>query len=252
MSFAFHATVQGLDLLRCSLLASPHAFSTRRGGVSEGNFGGLNLGKSSGDELERVEENRRRFMDALGFDGPLQVGHQVHGSQVNVAPFEVGTPGDVVLAQAQGLPIGVFVADCVPILLEDRRTGAVAAVHAGWRGTAQGAVTAAVEAMQAQFGSQPHDVIAAIGPSIKSCCYQVGQDVLGALADLPEPSAFVRRDEEHAYLDLQEANRQLLAAAGIATIAVSGMCTACDAEHFFSYRRDGERSGRMLAVIACI
>lgn len=250
MSFAFHSTPQGLELLCCTEMQSPHAFSTRVGGMSEGNYRGLNLGKSSGDDLERVEENRSRFLAALQLAGPLHVAHQVHGSAFNVAPFEPGAKGDVILASQSGLPIGVFVADCVPILLEDRRSGAVAAVHSGWRGTAQRAVSTAIEAMQVQFGSKPIDLRAAVGPSIKGCCYQVGLEVIDALKVLPDPAAFVRTEDGHFYLDLQEANRQLLEEAGVGEIAVSGMCTACEPERFYSYRRDGERSGRMLAIIA--
>lgn len=250
MSFAFQATSGGLELLRCCELKSPHAFSTRSGGVSEGNYRGLNLGKSAGDDLEKVEENRSRFLAALQLAGPLHVGHQVHGNSFNVAPLEHGSIGDVVLANQPGLPIGVFVADCVPILLEDRRSGAVAAVHAGWRGTAQRAVSVAVTAMLTQFGSDPADLYAAIGPSIRGCCYQVGEAVIEALGDFPDPTAFVRVEDSCFYLDLQEANRQLLVEAGVGGVALSGMCTACEPDRFFSFRRDGERSGRMLAVIA--
>lgn len=242
-------TARGLKVVRCSALTSRHAFSTRHGGVSEGAYGTLNLGLSSGDERERVLENRERFVTAGGFSGALHVGHQVHGAVVNEAPMEPGTKGDALITDRPGVPIGVFVADCVPILMEDRKTGAVAAVHSGWRGTAQKAVQATLEAMQARYGTHPADVVAAIGPSIRGCCYQVGGEVIEALSGFPEPGAFVRQEAGHAYLDLQEANRQLLAAAGVGEIHVSGMCTHCDAEHFFSYRRDGERSGRMLGGI---
>lgn len=248
MAFAFVAH-DGLTLLRCAGLASTHAFSTRPGGVSAGAFASLNLGLSSGDDRERVLENRERFRRAAGFAGPIHVGHQVHGAVVNAAPLAPGTQGDALVTATAGVSLGVFVADCVPILLEDSRTGAVAAVHAGWRGTAARAVAAAVESLQKRYGTRPADLVAAIGPSIKGCCYQVGSEVVAALGDLPEPSAFVRHETGKAYVDLQEANRQLLAGAGVAEIHVSGMCTHCDSEHFFSYRRDGERSGRMLAAI---
>lgn len=248
MAFAFVAH-DGLTFVRCAGLASLHAFSTRSGGVSEGAFASLNLGLSSGDDRERVLENRERFRRAGGFRGPIQVGHQVHGAVVNAAPLAPGTQGDALVTAAAGVSLGVFVADCVPLLLEDSRTGAVAAVHAGWRGTAARVAAAAAEAMQARYGTRPGDLVAAIGPSIKGCCYQVGREVVAALGDLPDPAAFVRHAGENATVDLQEANRQILAAAGVGTIHLSGMCTHCDSEHFFSYRRDGERSGRMLAAI---
>ncbi len=239
----------GLKLVQCSALTSRHAFSTRPGGVSEGVYGSLNLGLSSGDERERVLENRERFYTSAGFSGPLHVGHQIHGAVVNEAPMEPGTKGDALVTDRPGVPIGVFVADCVPILLEDRQTGAVAAVHSGWRGTAQKAVVAAIEAMGARYGTRPEDLVVAIGPSIKGCCYQVGSEVVEALSQFPEPAAFVRKVNGHHYLDLQEANRQLLAEVGVGEVHVSGMCTHCDADLFFSYRRDGEKSGRMLGAI---
>lgn len=239
----------GLTLVRCTALSSRHAFSTRHGGLSEGAYGSLNLGLSSGDEPERVLANRERFTAAAGFSQAPHVGHQIHGAVVNEAPLAPGTKGDALVTSRAGVSVGVFVADCVPILIEDKQTGAVAAVHSGWRGTASQAVVAAIEALQARYGARPEDLVAAIGPSIKGCCYQVGSEVVEALSGLPEPGAFVRRDDGHSYLDLQEANRQLLAEAGVGAVHVSGMCTHCDAEHFFSYRRDGERSGRMLAAI---
>lgn len=248
VSFYFES-LGNVRLLRCRGLESRHAFSTRAGGVSDGAFGSLNLGLSSGDERERVLTNRERFVLAAGFSGPVYVGHQIHGALVNEAPFEPGTKGDVVVTHQSKTPIGVFVADCVPILIEDRQTGAVAAVHAGWRGTAQQAVTAAIQSLSIQYGGDPKDMVAAIGPSIKGCCYQVGEEVVEALAHLPDRDACVRRQDGASYVDLQEANRQMLIAAGIGAVHVSGLCTACDPDRFFSYRRDGERSGRMLAAI---
>ncbi|HEY9899670.1 MAG TPA: peptidoglycan editing factor PgeF [Pantanalinema sp.] len=243
------AQALGVVLVRCTDLSSRHAFSTRLGGTSEAPFAGLNLGLSAGDARDRVLSNRERFVAAAGFSGPIQVAHQVHGAEVHAAPVPQGAKGDVVITDRPATPVGVFVADCVPILMEDARTGAVAAVHAGWRGTAQKAVMAAVEAMEARFGTRPEDLRAAIGPSIKGCCYRVGPEVVAALAHLSAPGAVVRREGEATFVDLQEANRQLLVSAGVAEVHVSGMCTHCASDLFFSYRRDGERSGRMLAVI---
>lgn len=238
----------GLELVQCTGLQSRHAFSTRAGGVSEGAYGSLNLGLSSGDERERVLMNRERFRRAGGFTGPLHVCHQIHGAVVHQAPLEPGTQGDALVTDRPGVAIGVFVADCVPLLLEDRGTGAVAAVHSGWRGTAQRVVQATVTAMR-ERGTDPADLVAAIGPSIKGCCYRVGPEVVAALGSFPEPGAFMRSEEDRSFVDLQEANRQLLAEAGVGEVHVSGMCTHCDHEHFFSYRRDGARSGRMIGAI---
>ncbi|MBO9542738.1 peptidoglycan editing factor PgeF [bacterium] len=247
---AFEVVREGeVALIRCTALESRHAFSTRQGGTSEAPYASLNLGLSSGDERSRVLANRERFVSAGGFSGPIQVAHQVHGADVHAAPVPEGAKGDVVITDRPATPVGVFVADCVPILIEDARTGAVAAVHAGWRGTAKGAVTAAVEALAERYGAQPADLRAAIGPSIKGCCYRVGEEVVEALGHLSAPERVVRREGEAAFVDLQEANRQLLAAAGVGAIHVSGLCTHCSTDLFFSYRREGERSGRMLAAI---
>lgn len=236
-------------LVRCTGLNSRHAFSTRPGGVSEGPFASLNLGLSSGDDRERVLANRERFLEAASFGAPFTLLHQVHGAVVHEASAPTGTQGDALITRESGRPIGVFVADCVPILLEDRRTGAVAAIHAGWRGTASRIVQEAIKALTVRYGSRPGDLVAAIGPSIGACCYQVGREVVEALSSLPTPSTIVHDVPEGPKVDLQEANRQLLAELGIGTIHVSGLCTACDPSLFFSYRRDGERSGRMLAAI---
>lgn len=238
-----------LVLGRCTALMSPHAFSTRTGGVSGSPFQSLNMGMVAGDEPELVRANRARFVAAAGFARPIATGHQVHGAAVHEAPVPAGAQGDVVICRTPGAPVGVYVADCVPILLEDRRTGAVAAIHAGWRGTAAGAVPAALRAMHERYGTRSGDCVAAIGPSILACCYQVGPEVVAAMQALPEPARVIRGGADWR-VDLQEANRQWLAAAGVGTIAVSGWCTSCMAEVFFSYRREGERSGRMLAAIA--
>lgn len=247
---AFEVVREGeVALVRCAALGSRHAFSTRPGGVSEAPYASLNLGLSSGDVRERVLANRERFVASGGFSGPVHVAHQVHGAEVHAAPIPEGAKGDVVITDLPGTPVGVFVADCVPILIEDARTGAVAAVHAGWRGTARQAVKAAVEAMGERYCSRPADLRAAIGPSIKGCCYRVGEEVVTALSHLGDPGAAIRREAEAIFVDLQEANRQLLAGAGVGEIHVSGLCTHCDPELFFSFRRDGERSGRMLAAI---
>jgi hypothetical protein len=237
----------GLHLVRSTALRARHAFSTRIGGVSESPFDRLNMGLSAGDEADRVRENRERFRAAGGFSGAIAVAHQVHGATVNELPLASGVQGDVIVTDHPGAPIGVFVADCVPILIEG--PGAIAAVHAGWRGTAQRAVQAAVAALRDRYGVDPAAMVAAIGPSIRGCCYQVGDEVIAAIEDLPDRGACAEHRPDGWRLDLQEANRQLLVEAKVGRIDVSGHCTACDRDRYFSYRRDGARSGRMLAAI---
>ena len=156
--------------------------------------------------------------------------------------------GDGLITGVAGLMLGVRTADCVPILLADARRRAVAAVHAGWRGTLSRIAARAIEAMTREYGSQPEDLIAAIGPCIGRCCYEVGPDVaraFGALfPELPAPGG-------PAHLDLEEANRRILVAAGVPAtrIHAGGLCTRCRAGDFHSYRRDGLLAGRLLAAI---
>jgi hypothetical protein len=156
--------------------------------------------------------------------------------------------GDGLITGVAGLMLGVRTADCVPILLVDERRRAVAAVHAGWRGTLARIAARAIEAMTREYGSQPEDLIAAIGPCIGRCCYEVGPDVARAFGawfpELPAPRG-------PAHLDLEEANRRILAAAGVPAMRIhaAGLCTGCRARDFHSYRRDGLRAGRLLAAI---
>jgi YfiH family protein len=243
------------SVVRCPGLGVPHAFSTRQGGVSAGPYASLNLALASGDAREHALENRRIFAERAGFGAFPRTAHQVHGAVVNVAtsqPFPEGTQGDIVITNEKGLAVGVFVADCVPVLLHAPDVGAVAAVHAGWRGTALGASRVAVEALQTTYGADPRRMVAAIGPSIKGCCYQVGSEVADAMQALPDPAACLAADGDRWKLDVQEANRQQLEAAGLlaAQVHVSGLCTHCREDLFFSYRRDGAQSGRLIGAIA--
>lgn len=156
--------------------------------------------------------------------------------------------GDALITDEIGTSIGIRTADCVPILLVDSRRRVVAAVHAGWRGAAAGIVHRAIEKMRADFATSPQDIYAALGPAIRACCYEVGPDVAAHFNKLfPEwKSAGVPRT-----LDLAEANRRQLESAGVAPARIfdSGLCTACQAGEFFSYRREPETPGRMIAAI---
>lgn len=254
-SMATTFDTQRESLVTCPALPVPHAFSTRQGGVSEGPFASLNLAVASGDDREKALENRRIFAERAGFLAFPRTAYQVHGVRVNIAgpeAFPEGTQGDIVITNRVGLAVGVFVADCAPILLYAPDVQAVAAVHAGWRGTAQQGVNVAVRALQEAYGADPARMVAAVGPAIKGCCYEVGPEVAEALAGLPQPEACLTPRGERWMLDVQEANRQQLVAAGLAAenVHVSGLCTYCHEDLFFSYRRDGARSGRMIGAIA--
>jgi YfiH family protein len=177
---------------------------------------------------------------------------QVHGSNVVVA---AGSPEALQAEPADAVVLGsgqvgaVCVADCVPLLVGDMVTGRAAAIHAGWRGVASGVVPAALAAMR----GRPGDMVAAIGPCIRACCFEVGEDVADQiLFAVPSPGVEVRREGAKAWIDLVVAVRAQLEACGVrpTSIEVVGGCTRCDATRYPSYRRDGDRCGRLLAVIA--
>lgn len=235
-----------------------HAFFTRRGGVSTGPYATLNLSRSVGDETEQVEANLARAAEAVGVPrARLYVLAQVHGAEVvEITPADgpeaiARRPGDALLARAGGLGCGVRIADCVPVLVADRVTGAVAAIHAGWRGVVADVVGAAVARLRAGVAGAPA-LVAAIGPHISAAAFEVGEDVaatLGAVA--PEVPAVLRPPGGRPRVDLRALVRAELVRAGVSHEAIDDVagCTFSEPERFFSFRRDGPRSGRHLAAI---
>jgi YfiH family protein len=213
----------------------------------------MNTSFRVGDAEDAVKTNRRRFFDAAGVpDGAVATAGQVHGSNVVL----VDRPGhypdcDGLVTATPGLFLGVSIADCVPVLLylqgSERNPSVVAAVHSGWRGSREGIARRAVELMIERFGADPAGIQAYIGPSAGGCCYEVGPEVAG---HFPRETLVMTAGGK-AKLDLQAYNRDLLAGAGVpqTQILVSGSCTIHEEDTFHSHRRDGERSGRMLAVI---
>lgn len=185
------------------------------------------------------------------FDGArLRQVHQVHGARAIVvggAPLE-GEQADALVAMDRDDAVGVRVADCVPILLADPASGAVAAVHAGWRGIVAGVVASAFDAARARGASM---TLAAIGPCIGPCCFEVGDDVAARIAGATSSDVVARRAEGKAWVDLRRAVRAQLRALGVTDAHADDVpgCTRCDAEHFFSHRRDGDAAGRHLAFI---
>lgn len=241
-----------VEILASPLLAGfQHGFSTRSGGVSPAPWDGLNLGGAVGDEQSRVAENWRRLEVTTGL-GFARV-RQVHGARVvtAAAPCAPGEEADVIVSRTAGVAACVAVADCVPVLIADPASGAVAAVHAGWRGTFARAAAGAVEALAALGGSRPSELLAAIGPSIGPCCYEVSPD----LADQFEEgfgAGVVDRSRSAPRLDLWTANARALAAAGVLHARIERLerCTCCERLLFFSHRRDGGATGRQVAWIA--
>ncbi len=242
--------------LRAERLAAAgfaHAFGTRRGGVSDGPYASLNLGRSVGDDPAHVTENFARFAVAAGIDPARHFEvSQVHGASVVTVhdgddPVVVRThQADALVSRSAGVSVGVRTADCVPVLLGDRTTGHAAAVHAGWRGVVANVVAEAVHAL----GASPKNIVAAIGPSIGPCCFEVGDEVAIALASAAGDGIVLRKGLSNPHVDLWRAIEHQLRAAGVSVIDTLGRCTACETELFFSYRRDGQRSGRMLSSIA--
>jgi YfiH family protein len=227
--------------------------------VSEGPYASLNLGRSVGDQPEHVAENLRRFAHAVGYQpDALFETSQVHGAQVRaVVPGEDPTlarrtEADALVAPAGGIAIGVRIADCVPLLIVDDASGAVAAIHAGWRGTVRGVVEAGIAALVAIGKNAAPELRAALFPHIGVCCFEVGDDVAAPLAALhPDPASVVDRSREKPHVDLARIVTAKLLACGLAADAIDRVpgCTRCEPERFFSFRRDGQRSGRHVAAI---
>jgi polyphenol oxidase len=226
-----------------------HGVSTRQGGVSTGAFASLNLGRRTPDRREDVEENRRRAAGALGFAafvGPRQV-HGVRIAEVRDAADDPGE-ADGLTTDRPGVLLGVLGADCPGVLLVDPARGALALVHAGWRGVAGGIVPAAVEALARRYGSRPDALRVAVGPGIGPEAYEVGPEVADALraavgGDGPG-LARGRGDRWHA--DLGALIERQLVSAGVphASVERDVRCTWREADLLFSHRRDGERAGR--------
>jgi YfiH family protein len=256
-----------------------HAFSTRPGGVSDLNGEKvLNLGFTDWDSRENVLENLRRFQSAAGAANlPLVSLKQFHSDVIHLFDSAPSAPcrGDASITNRPGLLLAVQTADCVPILLVDPQKRAIAAIHAGWRGTLARIAAKTIGALQMQFGTNPRDLLAAIGPSIGPCCYEVGTEVatqfLSQFPDAPTYFDEFRTGDEPnpiqwlnmmppghqpppkgVLLDLRKANRSQLLVAGLRlqNIHTIELCTACRPDLLFSYRKQGTASGRLMSVIA--
>lgn len=226
-----------------------HGFTTRCGGVSRGRYASLNLGRNWGDDLQAVDANLDRVARIAGFsvDRLTQV-WQVHGSLVlHVTAPERATREADGLATSHDLALGVMSADCVSLLLADDE-GRVAAAHAGWRGTLAGIATEAVAAL-ATLGADVQRIRAVLGPSIGPCCFEVQRDVSDLF--VAQDPAVLHERSGRRYIDLWRYNQKLLMHAGLRTEHIAGNppCTRCDAERFYSFRRDGAQIGQHLAFI---
>ena len=234
-----------------------HGIFTRRGGVSQGQWASLNMSCSTGDAAEAVYENRRRALEALGLQPERAcTAWMVHGCQVRVVQPEdwrVSAANDVradaLVTQARGVALTLRFADCVPVMFYDPRKGVIGLAHAGWRGLVAGVLIETMRTMQRVFGSQPRDVIAAVGPSIGPQQFEVGADVAAQIqqaVDVP----VVRQVAGRLYTDLWRAAHAQLAALGVDHVEIAGICTASNTDEWFSYRAERGQTGRFGAIIA--
>jgi hypothetical protein len=241
-----------MEILRARLLEEfPHGFTTRSGGVSPAPWDAMNLGDAVGDDPGRVAENWERLRAAVGLRFARV--RQVHGDRIVVAaePHGPGEDADAVATAAPGVAACVSVADCVPVLLADPRSGAVAAVHAGWRGAIAGIAARAARLMTERFGADPAELLAAVGPSIGPCCYEVDPG-LAARFTAAFGAAVANASPAQPRLDLWMANERALRSAGLRSrnVEVLGRCTSCEPERFYSHRRDRGETGRQVGFIA--
>ena len=251
-----------LEYLTSSLLTgAAHCFSTRFGGVSEGYLASLNLGTHRGDRPENVRENYAILGRAVGFLPERTVfTRQVHSDVIErVGAAQCGrglqyeaTEGcDGLITDEPGVALTVFSADCTPVLLYDPVRRAAGAVHAGWRGTAKGIAARAVEALTREFGCDPKNIRAAIGPSIGQCCFETDEDVPQAMlaAFGEEANAYIEKRGEKYFVDNKALNKLWLTRAGLTQIDVSPDCTKCQPDRFWSHRVTRGERGSLAGII---
>lgn len=247
-----------------SKIVSPHGFSTRIGGISDNEYASLNLGMNRGDIKERVTENWRRFMEASGIEyRPFVCGKQVHGNYVHIATSKDARPayGAGELIEADGyvtkeanLPLAIFTADCVPVLLEDAKAEVVGAVHCGWRSTVADIEGEAVSKM-CSLGAGAENIKAAVGPAIDRCCFEVGPEVIEAVIEL------IGKDEAEGFYSVKPADKYMLDLRGVVAcrlrqlgiptenIDIVGKCTMCHPERYYSHRYSNGSRGSLASMI---
>jgi len=231
-----------------------HGFLTRVGGVSSGAYESMNFDGRDTDPAANVERNRALFNAAFGVEkGRLVTVSQVHGKEVLVIEGRLPdrpVEADAIVTAQSGVAIGMMTADCQPVLLYDPVNKAVGAVHAGWKGAALGIVVETVMKMAELYGTDPAVLVASVGPCIGPCCYKVGWNVLDEyMARHREADCF--KEKDGLRMDITLANTLQLLGVGVRkeNISDDAICTACNPELFFSYRKDGGRTGRQLSFI---
>ncbi len=237
-----------------------HAVTTRHGGVSAGPYATLNMDRGLGDEPAAVKENVRRVCAAIGIRREQLVSpRQRHTANVRrVDRIDRGLVYDgydALVTDQPDVPLLMVYADCAPVLIYDPAHHALALIHSGWRGTVGGVVRAAVDALCREYGSRPADMVAAIGPSIGACCYEVGDEVAGAVRaafERPERLLTPPQPVGRAHFDLWAANRYWLEDAGVQRIETAEICTACHIDDFYSHRAEAGQTGHFAAVMGLV
>lgn len=259
---SFYTMNKGPEYSVCDALqGAVHCFSTRLGGVSKDHLASLNLGMHRGDEKENVVENYRILGDAVGFSPEQTVfTKQQHTDIIRVVTKENCGEGlfrdttevcDGHITDCPGVALVTFSADCTPVLLFDPVRRAIGAVHAGWRGTAQGIAAKAVDAMVREFGCERQNIRAAIGPCIGKCCFETDWDVPQAMLDALGPkavTAFSQKGEKY-HVDLKFCNALWLQRAGVGELDISPDCTACCTDRYWSHRKQGDLRGSLAGII---
>ncbi|MBP5608446.1 MAG: peptidoglycan editing factor PgeF [Lachnospiraceae bacterium] len=262
MAKAFVRVLEQPLVVRSRLISFPHGFSTRLGGVSKGIFTSLNLGMNRGDDKECVKENYRRFFAACGIEGEgLVCGRQVHGKTVMIVDAEdVREPygyeelfeADGYVSNTPGVAMGVFTADCIPLLLADEKNKVAAAVHSGWRGTVQDIENEAIEKMLS-LGAESGCIRACIGPAIGRCCFEVGAEVIEGVNGLLEGAddLYTLKENGRYMLDLKGVVKRCLVRSGVKeeNIEVIDDCTMCMPGKYWSHRYTQGERGSQAAVI---
>ncbi len=258
----FYITFPLLDATK----AVNHAFTTRLGGASKGMYSQMNMSFTNGDKRETVLENYRRICNAVNIDiNKVVLSKQTHTNNVRIVTSEDIGKGifkerdyddvDGLITNIPGVALVTQYADCTPLLFCDPVKKVVATSHAGWRGTVSEIGRITVEKMQEHFGSDPSDIIAAIGPSIGQCCYEVDDPVYKPLSKIPylkQDKIFIKKENGKYMLSLWETNREILINAGIKAehIDVTDLCTNCHPDIFHSHRFTGGKRGNLAALIA--
>jgi len=245
-----------------------HAISTRDGGVSRGNYHSFNLSFQVGDQQDNVIKNHQTLSHTLGFDlSSLVTCQQIHQDNIALVdenylkkdcllPTNAIPETDALVTDVPGITLMIRCADCAPLLFYDPKTHTVAIAHAGWKGTLEQIGRKTVEVLVNHYHCQPQHILAAIGPSIGPCCYQISSTMANhALKKLPWAQEYIRASSDDGlYFNLGQANRKQLKSAGIKDehLCCAGLCTSCNLDIFFSYRKEKGVTGRFGALIGLL